>query len=61
MSYSLNNKCWNCTKEKDCLDKRIIQGAIYIIHSINTNQGHLGSGTIDLQCQNFDPKEETKN
>jgi hypothetical protein len=36
-------------------------GGITAIHSL-WNKGHLGGGTIDLQCQNFvaKPQEEVK-
>jgi hypothetical protein len=55
MSYSLNNKCGVCLKRADCLDGDIIQGAISTIYSIwPSGRGHLGSGTVTLDCQNFE-------
>jgi D-arabinose 1-dehydrogenase-like Zn-dependent alcohol dehydrogenase len=62
MSYSLNTKCGICEKKDKCTDRHFIEGAISGIHSVYPAvKGHLGSGTVDLNCQNFfeqcsDPK-----
>jgi hypothetical protein len=61
MSYSLNMKCYQCAKGKNCIDSKIVAGAISIIHSLY-DYGHLGGGAIEIQCQNFvaKPQEEIK-
>ena len=54
MSYSLNTKCGSCASKDKCNDRHFIEGAISGIHSVwPAEKGHLGSGTIDLNCQNF--------
>lgn len=58
MSYSLNTKCNQCKKEKNCLDPVALSGARDMIHEIGYSRGHLGSGAINLECQNFVQKEE---
>jgi len=56
MSYSLEMKCSSCRKQEECNDRCFLWGAIDGIHS---NQiGHKGAGTVDLNCQNFDAKDE---
>lgn len=61
MSYSLNTKCGICTKKDKCTDRNFIRGAIDGIHSIFPPQEtHLGSGSIDLNCQNLVEKVEDK-
>lgn len=57
MSYSLNMKCFQCKKSWKCVDPQVLGGAIFTIHSIGFEKGHLGGGSIDLNCQNFEPKE----
>ena len=59
MSYGLNSKCGMCLKQNKCTDKHFIEGAISGIHSVwPTEKGHLGSGTIDLNCHNFEEKND---
>lgn len=58
MSYSLNKKCKECTKKDKCSDSSVLEGAIYSIHMIGNDRGHLGGGSIDLNCQNFEQKTE---
>jgi len=58
MSYSLSSKCGQCIKEGKCTDKNFIEGAISGIHSVwPSEKGHLGSGIVFLDCQNFEEKE----
>ena len=57
MSYSLNTKCIECKKSDKCVDPQVLSGAIMAIHSIGSERGHLGGGSVDLNCQNFEPKE----
>ena len=54
MSYSLNAPCGTCTKKDKCTDRHFLEGAISGIHMVwPSDKGHLGSGTIDLKCQNL--------
>lgn len=53
MSYSLNTKCGTCEKKDQCTDRHFIQATISGIHQVwPSAKGHLGSGSIDLNCQN---------
>lgn len=52
MSYSLNQKCWICKKQKVCMDGTILQAAVSIIHTLGSAKGHLGSGSITHDCVN---------
>jgi len=65
MSYSLESKCHQCDLEDKCVDRFIVEGAISGIHNVNgysvkskqcVARGHLGGGTIKLDCQNFKPQ-----
>ena len=63
MSYSLVSKCWDCTKADRCTDRHVFQGAISAIHSMpgkptDDDFGHLGYGTIDLNCSAYEKKPE---
>lgn len=60
MSYSLSAPCWNCTKKEKCTDHVKIQSAINDIHQdcISSEGGHMGSGTIALQCVRIDAKDK---
>ena len=60
MSYSLINECFNCVNEEKCSDKNIIEGAIYAIHKNGNDNGHRGAGTITLDCENAEQKEDEK-
>jgi len=64
MSYSLTSKCWDCTKAARCTDRHVLSGAIQAIHQMpgmNTGDfGHLGAGTIILDCNRYEKKEEPK-
>ena len=58
MSYSLDSKCGKCEKKDKCLDVHFLEGAINGIHSVwPQEKGHLGSGVIKLECQNFEETE----
>ena len=58
MSYSLNAKCSDCTKKDKCTDRHFIEGAINGIHCVwPSEKGHLGSGSIDLNCSKYEKKE----
>jgi Zn-dependent alcohol dehydrogenase len=52
MSYSLDDKCYNCTLKAECLDRHVISGAIQTIHSFPFGVGHKGAGVIVLDCGN---------
>jgi hypothetical protein len=58
MSYSLNTKCHDCKKSVECTDHEVIRGAVDTIHMIGYNKSHKGGGSIELDCQNFEAKEE---
>lgn len=54
MSYSLNTKCGDCEKRNKCTDKHFLEGAISGIHQVYPSEkGHLGSGSVDLNCNNY--------
>lgn len=58
MSYSLNNKCGICGKKDKCTDRHFIEGAISGIHQVwPQEKGHLGSGVVEMSCQNFEEKQ----
>ncbi len=62
MSYSLKDKCFDCRKggkeyKSSCIDKIILANAIGTIHNIGNMRGHLGAGSIVLDCVNFEKKE----
>lgn len=63
MSYSFDTPCRDCKKFETCADSVIIGGAIQAIHSaprgMCEDSWHQGSGTIRLDCQNFEKKEES--
>ena len=50
MSYSLEEKCFTCTKKEKCSDGQIIRGAIDTIHQLGEEKGHLGYGVVRLDC-----------
>jgi len=52
MSYMLNERCYNCLKNKGCTDLKEIQKAIIEIHDTTFEEGHKGAGTIELNCVN---------
>ncbi len=54
MSYSLVTKCFECEKANKCIDRYILDNAIGCIHIIGSERGHLGSGSIELDCQNLE-------
>ena len=61
MSYSLNDKCGTCTKKNRCTDKHFLYGAICGIHNVfPSEKGHLGSGTVTLDCQNHEEEKLTE-
>ncbi len=53
MSYSLNKPCCECVQDGECIDPRILEFFIRLIHQAGTDRRHLGAGTIDLKCCNF--------
>jgi hypothetical protein len=62
MSYSVDSKCSTCVHHEKCVDLAVIQGSVNTIHGINMysfrihstiNRGHLGGGTIIINCSNF--------
>jgi hypothetical protein len=59
MSYSLQSECGTCIKRDKCTDRHFIEGAISGIHAVWPQaKGHLGSGTIELCCNNWANTEE---
>ncbi len=55
MSYSVNTPCGTCTKKKECTDGVVITGAVQgIIHQMPFGVGHLGSGSVTVDCLNHD-------
>jgi hypothetical protein len=66
MSYTLKTKCARCKKNIQCIDSTFVQAAISGIHSVNYDNGsrkelHLGSGSIEIQCNNFVDKMPEEN
>lgn len=59
MSYSLESPCSKCTKEPECVDAQVIVGAIQTIHGL-WKKGHLGVGTIRIDCHHLVVKPEPK-
>ncbi len=53
MSYTLTASCEQCVKAKQCSDRHFIAGAIYGIHMTSIEEGHKGSGQIELHCNNL--------
>jgi len=69
MSYGIKKPCDNCLVEDGCIDRFFIEGAVGGIHQVNgystkskkfVGRGHLGGGTIHIDCQNFQPIPEEK-
>lgn len=61
MSYSLISKCGSCMKVDKCTDRHFIEGAISGIHQVwPAEKGHLGGGSVDLNCQNYQAVESNK-
>jgi hypothetical protein len=63
MSYSLETPCCNypspipggqgdCVKKDICTDRCVIQGAINAVHMMPVGVGHLGGGSIVINCSN---------
>ena len=59
MSYSFYTKCNGCVKKDKCVDRFMIQEAINCIHILGTDKGHLGGGSIELNCQNIEEQKES--
>lgn len=57
MSYSLEMKCGDCKYSDTCIDPQVLGGAVFTIHSIGKEKGHLGGGSVNLDCKNFAQKE----
>ncbi len=61
MSWGLNQPCYKCKREDKCIDAQILEGAIYAIHRCGPypiQKGHYGGGTLEMKCNNLEPKEE---
>ena len=60
MSYSMNSPCGNCKKQPKCTDHVKIRLAIDDIHkeSMSSEAGHMGAGTIAIQCHRVDAKDK---
>jgi hypothetical protein len=55
MSYSLNCKCETCAKKDKCNDRHFIQGGISGIHDVwPQEKGHLGSGSVTIDCFQYE-------
>jgi hypothetical protein len=55
MSYSEINKCGTCVKKDKCTDRDFIHAAVCGIHAMwPAEKGHLGSGTVTLDCRNLE-------
>lgn len=53
MSYILETDCNNCTKKDTCTDEANTQAGISKMY--DDQKGHLGSGTVKLDCVHLDP------
>jgi len=60
MSYSVQSNCWNCHKKDKCTDHVHIQNAVQEIHKdcISKESGHMGSGSVIIQCSRLDAKDK---
>ncbi len=58
MSYALNTPCYGCKKADKCVDASVLYGAQTAIHNIGSHRGHLGCGSIDLNCTNKEPDDK---
>ena len=60
MSYSVSSNCWNCLKKEKCTDHIKVQKAVNDIHvdCFSSESGHMGSGTIIIQCSRLDTKDK---
>jgi hypothetical protein len=59
MSYSLTHPCGDCAKQDKCNDRHFIQGGINGIHDVwPMDKGHLGAGTVIIDCCNKEEKAE---
>ena len=58
MSYSQVTPCFNCDKKEKCTDHIKLNNVVQEIHKdgYSTESGHMGSGSIILQCFNFNKK-----
>lgn len=56
MSYGTSFPCYNCKKKDKCTDHVKVQNAVNSIHEecISSESGHMGAGTIILQCHRID-------
>lgn len=55
MSYSVNTPCFDCNKKKACTDGIVVTGAVQgIIHAMPFGVGHLGSGSVTMDCANHE-------
>ena len=60
MSYSVTSPCHNCLKREKCTDHVKVQEAVDNIHHdcISSEEGHMGAGTIAIQCCRVDAKDK---
>jgi hypothetical protein len=59
MSYSVKTPCGSCVKFGKCVDGIIIAYAVYALHALGEAKGHLGAGSVDLNCTHLEePKEK---
>jgi len=60
MSYSQVTPCWNCLKKDRCTDHVKLNDAVVEIHKdcISEEKGHMGSGSIILQCHRIEAKDK---
>jgi hypothetical protein len=54
LSYSLHIPCDGCKKKAECSDPMIFEGARDTIHAIGSERSHKGSGTITVECGNYE-------
>ena len=60
MSWSIQNKCSSCVKHSNCLGTTYISSGIDIAHRVGEKGGHLGAGTVEMHCQNYQAKEDNQ-
>ena len=60
MSYSLIAPCSTCSKNNKCSDYQVLGGAVSAIHSMGSQKGHLGAGSIELKCMSYEQSEASK-
>jgi len=51
MSYSRQIPCGDCAKRDACIDGKVIDKAIDLIHDCSATGAHQGYGEIVMDCQ----------